>query len=229
MTSLRITEGEADFNVPAAGKACKMWYKIFGDLSSGTRPLVGLRGGPGVGHNYLLSLEDLASNHGITVILYDQLGTRNSTHLQYKHGDASLWAVDLFLKDLNNLLKHLDIQEDYDVFGNSWGGMLDAEHGVRQPVGLHRLVIAVSPADMGVWVVAANKLRRQLLQDVQDVLKRHEDDGTTDSPEYEEAVMEFFERHLCKVRPMPEEVVSVFDNIKRDPTIYHTMFNFLFR
>ena len=76
--------------------------------------------------------------------------------------------------------------------------------------------------------MAANKLRRQLLQDVQDVLNRHEDDGTTDSSEYEEAVMEFFERHLCKVRPMPEEVVSMFDNIKRDPTIYHTVFDFLF-
>lgn len=79
--------------------------------------------------------------------------------------------------------------------------MLGAEHGVCQPVGLHRLVIADSPADMRVWVVAANKLRRQLPQDVQDVLKRHEDDGTTDSPEYQETVMEFYGRHLCRVRP----------------------------
>ena len=104
------------------------------------------------------------------------------------------------------------------MFGNSWGGMLGAEHGVRQPVGLHRLVVADSPVDMEVWVVAANKLRRQLSQDVQDVLKRHKDNGTTDSPEYEEAVMEFYERHLCRVRPMREEV-AMSDNIKRDPSI----------
>lgn len=71
--------------------------------------------------------------------------------------------------------------------------------------------------------MAANKLRRQLPQYVQDVLKRHEDDGTTDSPEYEEAVMEFYERHLCRVRPMREEVVAMFDNIKRDPTVYHNV------
>lgn len=115
MTSLRITEGEADFNVPAAGKACKTWYKTFGDLSSGTRPLVGLQGGPGTGHNYLLSLEDLASKHGIPVVLYDQLNTGDSTHPQDKRGDASFWTVDLFLGELNNLLKHLGIQEDYNV------------------------------------------------------------------------------------------------------------------
>jgi len=115
MTSLRISEGEADFNVPAAGKTCKTWYKTFGDLSSGTRPLVGLHGGPGTAHNYLLSLEDLASKHGIPVVLYDQLGTGNSTHPQDKRGDASFWTVDLFLGELNNLLKHLGIQEDYNV------------------------------------------------------------------------------------------------------------------
>lgn len=56
------------------------------------------------------------------------------TQLIYKRGDASFWTVDLFLEELNNLLKHLGIQEDYNVFGNSWGGMLGAEHGVRQPV-----------------------------------------------------------------------------------------------
>ncbi|OCL06054.1 proline iminopeptidase [Glonium stellatum] len=223
MASLKITEGEADFSVPAAGKACKTWYKVFGDLKSGARPLIGLHGGPGAGHNYLMSLEDLTSKHGIPVILYDQLGTGRSTHLQEKNGDTSFWTIDLFLRELDNLLKHLGIQEDYDVFGNSWGGMLGAEHAVRQPVGLHRLVIADSPADMGMWVMAANKLRRQLPQEVQDVLKRHEDDGTTDSSEYEEAVMSFYKRHLCRVCPMPEEVVAMFDNIKMDPTVYHTM------
>ena len=108
--------------------------QIFRDLSSRTRPLVGLHGRPRAGHNYLLSLEDLASKHGIPAVLYDQLGTGNSTHLQDKRGDASFWIVDLFLEELNNLLKHLGIQEDYNVFGNSWGGMLGAEHGVRQPV-----------------------------------------------------------------------------------------------
>jgi len=74
--------------------------------------------------------------------------------------------------------------------------------------------------------VAANKLRRQQLQDVQDVLKRHEDDGTTDSPEYEEAVMEFYECHLWRVRPTHEEVVAVFDDIKRDLTVYHNNVRF---
>jgi len=42
---MNITEGEVDFDVPAAGKPCKTWYKIYGDLSAGKRPLVTLHGG----------------------------------------------------------------------------------------------------------------------------------------------------------------------------------------
>jgi hypothetical protein len=41
-------EGEFDFEVPAAGKPCKTWYKVFGDLKSGKRPLIVVHGSPGL-------------------------------------------------------------------------------------------------------------------------------------------------------------------------------------
>src|SRR5271170_2308265 len=62
-TNPNATEGEVSFDVPAAGKPCKTWYKIYGNLSSSStgRPLVALHGGPGACHNYLLPLADLAA------------------------------------------------------------------------------------------------------------------------------------------------------------------------
>jgi len=42
---MKISEGEVDFEVKDAGKPCKTWYKIFGDLNAGIRPLVTLHGG----------------------------------------------------------------------------------------------------------------------------------------------------------------------------------------
>jgi L-proline amide hydrolase len=58
---------------------------------------------------------------------------------------------------------------------------------------------------------------------VEATLKRHEEAGTTDDPEYEEACMVFYKRHLCRLDPWPDEVVEAFAWIERDPTVYHTM------
>lgn len=175
-----------------------------------------------MGHNYLLTLEDLASKYGIPVVLYDQLGIGKSTHLPEKNGDAAFWTVDLFLAELENLLKHLEIEE-YDVYGNSWGGMLGAEHAVRRPQGLRRLIIADSPASMVAWVEAASRLRAQLPKDVEETLKKHEESGTTETAEYEEAVLKFYARHVCRIQPAPEYLVQTLENVKEDPTVYHTM------
>lgn len=74
---LKVTEGEVEFVVPAAGKICKTWYKVVGALGGPTscHPLVALHGGPGVNHAYLLVLSDLTRAHGIPLIVYDQIGT----------------------------------------------------------------------------------------------------------------------------------------------------------
>ena len=47
---------------------------------------------------------------------------------------------------------------------------------------------ADSPASMRVWVAEANRLRAELPPEVEATPRRHEDAGTTDTPEYVEAV-----------------------------------------
>ncbi|TFK93667.1 proline-specific peptidase [Polyporus arcularius HHB13444] len=217
-------EGEVQFPVDGVDKPCTTWYKVFGDLKTAQRrPLVVLHGGPGVVHNYLLSLADLVGTHSIPVVLYDQLGNGKSTHLPEKNGDTAFWTDDLFIKQLEHLVLHLGIQDSFDLLGHSWGGMLGARFATRRPHGLKRLVLTNSPASMHLWVEAANRLRSQLPKDVQETLDKHEADGTTDSKEYHDAVGVFYARHLCRLDPMPEEVTSALGAIETDPTVYLTM------
>ena len=208
-----VREGRANF------RDWQTWYRITGDLNSGKPPLVALHGGPGVPHNYLLRLTALADS-GRAIIHYDQIGCGNSTHLPDKGPD--FWQVPLLVEELDNLLRHLGIQNSYHLLGQSWGGMLGAEHAVTRPAGLRSLVIADSPASMELWVQEANKLRALLPPEVQATLLAHEAAGTTNTDSYNEAVQVFYDRHLCRV-PWPEELTASFAGMTADPTVYHTM------
>ncbi|KAF8661487.1 hypothetical protein AX16_001324 [Volvariella volvacea WC 439] len=230
-SSVPSVEGELEYHVPTAGKACKLWYKVVGDLSSGRRPLLTLHGGPGCCHTYLLPLTFLATRYNTPVIFFDQIGSGKSTHFPEKNGDEGFWTEEFFLEQIDRLLKHLGIEQDFDLFGHSWGGMLGARYAVRlassaegafKP-GLRRLILSSPPADMHLWVEAQNRLREKLPEDVQSVLKKHEDEGTTSSKEYMDAVGVFYERHLCLLKPMPQEVAISLGRIEEDPTVYHTM------
>lgn len=214
MATQQVSEGTVQF------RDYQTWYRVTGDLESGGVPLVTLHGGPGCTHDYLLRLTALADT-GRAVVHYDQLGNGRSTHLPDAPPD--FWSPQLFLAELDNLLTALGIADRYTLLGQSWGGMLAAEHAVLRPSGLRGLVIADSPASMDLWVSAANELRADLPAEIENVLRKHEAAGTTDSDEYQRTMLAFYERHVCRVIPMPPEVTATFDAMDDDPTVYHTM------
>jgi L-proline amide hydrolase len=206
--------GMADF------KDWQTWYRVTGPLGDGPEPLVVLHGGPGAGHDYTLRIARIAEQ-GRPVVHYDQLGIGLSTHLPDRRTD--FWTVQLFLDELDNLLAALGIDGGYHLLGQSWGGMLAAEHAVRRPAGLRSLVIANSPASMELWLAAAAGLRAGLPPEVQKTLLAHEAAGTTDSPEYQAAEKVYNDRHVCRIVPNPPEVEATWAKLAADSTVYHTM------
>ena len=76
---------------------------------------------------------------------------------------------------------------------------------------------------MKLWVEAADRLREKLPSDVQETLTRCEKEGKTETEEYEKAVDVYYERHLCRVKPMPEELKKSFEDMKIEPTVMLTM------
>jgi L-proline amide hydrolase len=216
------TEGTVPFSLD--GETAETWYRVTGDLrnndADAPAPLVVLHGGPGAAHDYLLSLTDLA-RAGRAVIHYDQLGNGRSTH--YPERGADFWTVDLFVRELHNLVDRLGIRDRHSVLGQSWGGFLAQEYVFDAPVGLQALVLADTAASFPDFVAEANRLRKDLPPEVEATLRRHEDAGTTGDPEYEQACLVFYARHVCRLDPWPDEVVEAFAWIDRDPTVYHTM------
>jgi L-proline amide hydrolase len=211
-----VTSGTVDF------EGNQTWYRITGALDphSPHAPVVILHGGPGAAHNYTLAMTSLADD-GRAVVHYDQLGCGLSTHLP--HADLGFWTVDLFVRELRNLVDQLGIGSRFHLLGQSWGGMLGPEVVLADRAGILSLTICDSPASMPLWLEAAGILRSRLPEDVQETLTRHEEAGTTESADYLAAMDVFYARHVCRVQPLPAEVADSFAQIAAEPTVYHTM------
>lgn len=214
MTEPTQIEGRAPF------RGYETWYRITGDLGSGKAPIFLLHGGPGAGHNYIDAYKALAQD-GRAVIHYDQIGCGNSTHLPDK--GPEFWTPQFFVDELENLVDHLGQRGGFHVLGQSWGGMLGAEYGVRRPVGLKSLTIANSPASMALWTSEAMRQRSEMPQDIQDALNTHEAAQDYDNRAYRAATDWVYARHVCRVVPNPPEVVASFAQLAADPTVYFTM------
>lgn len=161
-------EGKVAFHIPDHPDIlCETYYKIFGDLTSGTAPLIILHGGPGVGHEYLLPFADLSSSqYNIPVVFYDQVGCAASTHLPQMDGNKAFWQEWLFTAELDNLLNHLKLSSSvdgdgagYHLLGHSFGGRIAAAFACSRPKGLKRLVLA-SALPSTELSIRGNALRR---------------------------------------------------------------------
>jgi len=196
----------------------RVWYKVLGASEvRGQLPLLVLHGGPGVSHDYLEPLEDLAAS-GRRVIFYDQLGSGNSDHPK----DKSLWTANLFVDEIRAVREHLGLDRIH-LFGHCWGGMLAMEYLLTQPKGVESLTVSNSSASMPQYVEGVRQLRAQLPADVQATLTRCETAGTTDDKAYCDATMAFYKKHFIRAETWPECVTRTCDKFSADHEVYSTM------
>ena len=173
-----------------------VWYRVVGE---GGVPLLCLHGGPGMAHDYISPLADLADRRA--VIFYDQLGCGRSE----RPDDASLWTLERSVAEVEAVREALGL-ERFHLFGNSWGGWLALQYTLDRTPDLASLIISSSPPSVDRAVREMNVLREQLPDDVQRVLADHEARQFFDCPEYTAAIMAFYKRHLCRLDPWPEIV-----------------------
>ncbi len=193
-----------------------VWYRIVGEPEEpGKLPLLCLHGGPGAPHDYLEPLEELATS-GRRVVFYDQLGCGNSD----QPTDPSLWTVELFVNEVDVIRDALGLDHVH-LLGQSWGGMLALEYALARPASLASLILASTTASVPEWIAEANRLRANLPPEVQQVLLHHEETETTGDPVYQDLMMVFYKRHVCRLAEWPGFVRRSFDRLRQE--VYGTM------
>ncbi len=190
----------------------RVWYRIVG---SGTAtPVILLHGGPGAPSYYLKPLEALAADR--PVVFYDQLGGGRSD----RPTADSLWRIPRFIEELRQVRAELGLDRIH-LLGHSWGAMLAIEYLLTDPPGVESVILASMTPSVEQWLKDTEERLATLPDSTRNVIRRHEEAGTTDSPEYQEAVMQFYRRYLSRRDPWPPIVDSTFAQLGVD--VYTTM------
>ena len=209
----RVTEGF----IPFAG--ARTWYRsVAAEHEDGRLPLLCLHGGPGANWHHLEPYEAFADER--RVVFYDQLGAGNSAVTE-PH-DPAMWTPELYVEEVDVVREALGLERVH-VLGHSWGGMLGMQYAIGRPEGLVSVIVESSPANVPAWLEEIRRLRSELPPEVEATLREHEEAGTTDDPAYEEAVMVFYRRHLCRTDPWPDWLVRCFQVLEANPEVYQSM------
>jgi proline-specific peptidase len=203
----KITEGFMPFG------GSQTYYRIAGDKTE-KLPLLTFHGGPGAAHNYLTSLDDLAER-GRQVIYYDQIGCGKSP----APPDPGRWTPELFVEEAQALQKHLRLDR-FHLLGQSWGGMLAVYFAHTQPNGLVSVTLASSPVSIPQWNAESARLLSKMPEELRTTLEYGEVTGNRDTQEYRDALDQFYLRHLCRMKIMPDYVNDSFAQMGE---VYHTM------
>ena len=191
----------------------KVWYQRH-DNGTGNTPVIILHGGPGSSHFSLQGLKVLADER--PVIFYDQLGCGKSD----RPDDTSLWTIDRFVEELGQIRKALSLKNVH-ILGHSWGTTLAAAYLLTKPEGVKSVIFSSPCLSAPLWAEDQEKNRQLLPEDVQETLRRCEENGTTDSEEYKEATAVFNKRFVSSLERTPEEIAASAKN--RNSEIYNIM------
>lgn len=199
-----MTTGMAQWEGTVEVPGGKVWFKRVG---GGTGlPLLAIHGGPGTPHNYLRSLQRLADER--EVIFWDQLGCGNSECPT----DVGLWTLERCMAEVGAVVEALGLNQ-FHLFGNSWGGMLTQQYILDSPTAVASLTISNSLASMARFRADVARLKSGLDAATRSAIDRHEASGTTDCAEYRAAIRTWYQTHLCRAHPWPEELEESLNNV----------------
>jgi proline-specific peptidase len=152
------------------------------------------------------------------VVFYDQLGCGRSG----KPEDLSLWRIERFVEEVATVREVLHLDRIH-LLGHSWGGWLAIEYMMSRPSGVVSLVLASTSSSLPQVATETGRLRSSLPTDVLEILQRYEASGDYHNPEYEKAMMEFYNRFLCRLDPWPDCLMRSLNNLNNNPLPYEIM------
>jgi proline-specific peptidase len=135
---------------------------------------------------------------------------------------VSLWRIDRFVQEVAAVRAALGLQRCH-LLGQSWGGWLAIEYMLGKTSGIAGLILASTSASVPQVAEETARLKATLPPEVLEVLHRHEANGDFHHPEYEEAMMAFYTRFVCRLDPWPDALVRTLANLAASQDVYETM------
>jgi len=189
----------------------RVWYRMVGgDNRYARTPVLVVHGGPGIPHDYLTSLDALAEER--PVIYYDQLGCGRSD----RPTDDSLWTIARSVSELQQVRDALKLKEVMIYAHSMWGSVVGTEYMLQQPDGVRGVIFAGPGFSVPRFEQDLQRLVTQLPVQMQQAIRLHEREGTTDSPEYRQAVELFGHRYICRLEPWPKPVMDARNGMGKE-------------
>lgn len=216
----KLSGGVRMIPIETASGTFNVWTKRIGN--NPTMKVLLLHGGPGVTHEYLESFDSYLPNAEIEYYYYDQL----DSHYSDQPNDSSLWSVDRYVDEVEQVRKALGLNKDnFYLYGSSWGGILCMEYALKYQENLKGLIISNMMASIPEYNAYAHEvLGPQMNPDVLAEIERMEANKEFDNPKYIELIEQnYYPEHLLRM-PLdewPEPVVRSFTNTNSD--LYVTM------
>ncbi len=182
-------------------KGGKVWYKIVGE---GVKtPILLLHGGPGVPSFYLNPLTALGKDR--PVIFLDQLGCGRSDKIT----DTTLMTVENFVDQIKQIKDSLGIKDFY-LYGQSWGTMLGTDYYLKYPDGIKAIIFSSPAISIPMWLQDADTLISTLPDSIQNAIRTNEQNKTYDSPDYQNAILVYYQHFLARKLPWSSDIDSAF-------------------
>lgn len=187
-----------------------IWYqKWFTKKTNNKTPIIFIHGGPGLESGYIINLKSLAYNQ--PCIFYDQSGCGKSI---VTNNTSIEWTLEHYVRELAMFIDALGYKKVI-LFGYSWGAAIATTYTLENQGRVEKLILA-SPYISTPHLVE-NYKQLALSKNIYDAIKKHEDNGTLESPEYQEACSIFFKNFIFTKDP------SIFDNFTNNKEISEIM------
>jgi len=190
-----------------------LFYRTYGTPTKGT--VLCLHGGPGMTHDYLLPLEDLAQ-FGYRVVFMDQLGCGKSERPR----GTELYSIAHNVEEVEAVRKALRLGKVH-LMGSSYGGALAIATALKYQRNLRSLVITGGLASVPLTVREMRRLVNRLPPKTRATIAKYEATEDYQNPAYLAAVNVFYRRYVCRLPVWPREVTYTFEHASQP--VYFTM------
>ena len=177
-----------------------VWTKRVGN--NPTIKVLLLHGGPGVTHEYLEAFDSYFPSAEIEYYYYDQLGS----YFSDQPDEPELWDLPRFVEEVEQVRQALGLgQENFYLYGQSWGGILAIEYALKYQQHIKGLIISNMMASIPAYNQYADSVLMPAMdQTVLTEIKEYERAGDYENPRYMELLFEHhYVEHILRM-PLAE-------------------------